>query len=109
MECNKDLLKNDLADLRALFEHYYEDATIRYIPNLEEMNIASKKFTDFMEQVRDNPEVLGVDDSAVNEAQIDYLSEYAFAAFGVGYTLAKYIEKDTNAFSKHIESIMHNE
>ena len=109
MDSNKDLLKNDLTDLRALFEHYYEDATIRYIPNLEEMNVASEKFTDFMEQVRDNPEVLGTDDSAVNNALIDYLSEYSFAAFGVGFTLAKYIEKDTNAFSKHIESIMQNE
>ena len=98
--------QKDLAELRELFEHYFEDATTRYIPNLNEISIALKKFDDFIEQVRVNPEVLGNDDSEVNSALLDYESEYAFAAFGVGFTLARYIENDNDAFTKHIESIM---
>ena len=61
-------------------------------------------FVDFIDVVRENPEVLCADDAAVNTALLDYQSEYAFAAFGIGFALGKLIDKDTDAFENSIKN-----
>ena len=105
MKNHKDSLsKIELAELRKLFERFYEDATTRYLPNLDAINKGSGVFTDFIEAVRENPAVLGNDDAEINNAMLDYQSEYAFAAFGVGFALGKLIDKDTDAFDEHIKA-----
>ena len=101
--------KIELEELRKLFERFYEDATTRYLPNLDAINKGSNVFTNFIDAVRENPEVLGNDDSATNEALLDYLSEYSFAAFGVGFALGKLIDKYTDAFDEHIKAAMPND
>ena len=109
MNSHDSLNKIDLAQLRKLFERFYEDATIRYLPNLDAIKKGSDVFADFIDAVRDNPKVLGDDDAAINTALLDYQSEYAFAAFGVGFALGKLIDKDTDAFDEHIKAAMQND
>ena len=107
MNSHKDSLnKIELAELRKLFEHFYEDATTRYLPNLDAINKGSGVFTDFIDEVRENPEVLGNDDAEINNAMLDYQSEYAFAAFGVGFALGKLTDLDTDDFDEHINAAM---
>ena len=98
--------KIELEELRKLFERFYEDATTRYLPNLDAIKKGSDVFEDFIDAVRENPKVLGDDDAAVNTALLDYESECAFAAFGVGFALGKLIDKDTDAFDEHIKAAM---
>ena len=98
--------KIELEELRKLFERFYEDGTTRYLPNLDAIKKGSDVFSEFIDAVRENPEVLGNDDAAVNTALLDYESEYAFAAFGVGFALGKRIDKDTDAFDEHIKEAM---
>jgi len=76
------------------------------MPNLDAIKKGSDVFEDFIDAVRENPEVLGNDDAAINTALLDYESEYAFAAFGVGFALGKLIDKDTDAFDEHIKAAM---
>ena len=107
MNNKKDISnKIDLAQLRKLFERFYEDATTRYLPNLDAINNGSNVFTNFIDAVRENPEVLGNDDSEINMALLDYQSEYAFAAFGVGFALGKLTDLDTDDFDEHINAAM---
>ncbi|MBR3149626.1 MAG: hypothetical protein IKF64_05595 [Eubacterium sp.] len=107
MKNHKDSLsKIELEELRKLYEHFFEYATTRYLPNLKEIQKGSEKFDSFMRRVKTNPELLGDDDSATNEALLDYLSEYSFAAFGIGFALGKLIDKDTDAFEEHIKAAM---
>ena len=107
MNSHKDSLnKIELAQLRKLFERFYEDATTRYLPNLDAIKKGSDVFEDFIDAVRENPKVLGDDDAAVNTALMDYESEYAFAAFGVGFALGKLTDLDTDDFDEHINAAM---
>ena len=107
MNNKKDISsKIELEELRKLFERFYEDATTRYLPNLDAINKGSNVFTNFIDAVRENPAVLGDDDAAINAALLDYESEYAFAAFGVGFALGKLIDKYTDAFDEHIKAAM---
>ena len=98
--------KIELEELRKLFERFYEDATTRYLPNLDAIKKGSDVFEDFIDAVRENPKVLGDDDAAVNTALLDYESEYAFAAFGVGFALGKLTDLDTDDFDEHINAAM---
>ncbi len=107
MKNHKDSLsKIELEELRKLFEHFFEYATTRYLPNLDAIKKGSDVFANFIDAVRENPEVLGNDDSEINMALLDYQSEYAFAAFGVGFALGKLIDKDADAFDEHIKAAM---
>ena len=98
--------KIELEELRKLFERFYEDGTTRYLPNLDAIKKGSDVFSEFIDAVRENPEVLGNDDAAVNTALLDYESEYAFAAFGVGFALGKLTDLDTDDFDEHINAAM---
>lgn len=107
MNDKKDISnKINLAELRKLFERFYEDATTRYLPNLDAIKKGSDVFSEFIDAVRENPEVLGDDDAAINAALLDYESEYAFAAFGVGFALGKLTDLDTDDFDEHIKAAM---
>ena len=57
-------------------------------------------FVDFIDAVRKNPEVPGDDDAAINTALLDYQSEYAFAALGVGFALGKLAKELTAEYGK---------
>ncbi len=91
--------------LRKLYDIYFESATTKHLPNLKEQKEAADKFYDFMEEVQSNPDLLGEDDSTLNLYLKDYLDEYAFAAFGIGFALGKSLETETEAFTPHIKSI----
>ncbi|MBR1762486.1 MAG: hypothetical protein IJ731_03875 [Eubacterium sp.] len=91
--------------LRKLYDIFYESATTQYLPNKKEQKEAADKFYDFIEEVQSNPDLLGDDDSTLNLYLKDYLDEYAFAAFGIGFALGKSIETETDAFTPHIKAI----
>ena len=90
--------------LRKLYELFFEATRTNDLPNLEELKKSSNKFYEFMEQVQKTPEILGEDDSLLNANLADYLQEYAFAAFGVGFALGKSIESETSVFANHLKT-----
>lgn len=97
---------NEQKQMRKLYELFYDAAPTKDLPNLQERKEASRRFYDFIEKVKENPEILGEDDAVLNSYLADYLQEYAFSAFGVGFALGKSIESESNIFTSHLKSAM---
>lgn len=97
---------NDQKQMRKLYELFYEAAPTKDLPNQKEKKEASHRFYEFIEKVKEDPTILGEDDSILNSYLADYLQEYAFAAFGVGFALGKSIESEANIFANHLKSAM---
>ena len=89
--------------LRKMHNLFFDATRINDLPNYEMMMEALDRFYEFIEQARKNPELLE-DDANVNEALCDYLNEYSFAAFAIGFTLGRGFEVESNEFKKHIEA-----
>ena len=87
--------------LRKLYQLFFEAGVTKDLPNIKEKNKAANKFYEFMEQVKENPALLD-DDAELNAYLVDYLDEYAFSAFGVGFALGKSIETEIVPFTNHL-------
>ena len=93
---------DNLKQLRKMHNLFFDAAKIDNLPNYELLCKAHERFYDFMERASKNPELLE-DDANVNDALCDYLNEYSFAAFGIGFTLGRGFEIETKEFKQHIE------
>ena len=90
--------------LRNLYHVFFESAPISDLPNLKERKKATNEFYDFIKKVRENPALLGEDDTELNTYLAPYLDEYAFSAFGIGLALGKAIESEITSFTDFIKT-----
>ena len=94
---------SDQKQLRKMHNLFFDAAKINDLPNYELLSEAYERFYEFIEEAKQNPELLE-DDANVNEALCDYLNEYSFAAFGIGFTLGRGFEIESKEFKQHIDA-----